>query len=210
MDYRLNFLKPRNITEYVTCQGVIAIIKKSSKKTVFIQIQKEQKKNRGDSTTSLHTHARNLKPEPHRVTDVTLFCHARNMTNHYSICLTHINQAVVRSVRHATSQRRLNESWSSLLDDTLHLINFTCVSSSFQSAIFVQHALCSGNLREKSFFFTKSLVKIRNQDKLNFYVTFDRWQICHAMFDNDRCTTFSLNKGRCRDIQKTYSSISTT
>ena len=36
---------------------------------------------------------------------MTLFCHARNMSDHYSIFLIHVNQAVVRSMRHLASKR---------------------------------------------------------------------------------------------------------
>ena len=36
---------------------------------------------------------------------MTLFCHARNMSNHHSIFLTHVNQVVVRSMRHLASKR---------------------------------------------------------------------------------------------------------
>ena len=36
---------------------------------------------------------------------MTLFCHARNMSNHHSIFLTHVDQVVVRSMRHLASKR---------------------------------------------------------------------------------------------------------
>ena len=40
---------------------------------------------------------------------MTLFCHARNMSDRYSIFLTHVNRAVVRSMKHTASERfRLN------------------------------------------------------------------------------------------------------
>ena len=76
MDYRLNFLNPSIITEhayvnYLQSQAILSNSKKiiSLNKTSVIQIQREQQKNRGDSTTSRHTHASNLIPRPYRVTD---------------------------------------------------------------------------------------------------------------------------------------------